>query len=83
VRRGPHPFFWLAMVFALLGGLAAWSAEPLAPSFALKSVMVYRIEVALSSSRRATRSSWPSGWPTAVTPSAVWSSRAGAAVEAG
>lgn len=36
------------MVFALLGGLAAWTAEPLAPSFALKSVVVYRIEVALA-----------------------------------
>jgi hypothetical protein len=43
--RKPHPFFYLSAGIAVLGLVAALLAASHAPSFALKSVLVYRLEI--------------------------------------
>jgi hypothetical protein len=41
------PFFWLVLVGLVPAALAAWAVDPYEPSWALRSVAVYRIEVGL------------------------------------
>jgi hypothetical protein len=40
-----HPFFGVTVAFISLGALAALVVDGIAPSFALRSVLVYRIEI--------------------------------------
>lgn len=42
------PFFWLVLVGLVPAALAAWAVDPHDPSWALRSVAVYRIEVGLA-----------------------------------
>jgi hypothetical protein len=42
---GPHAFFWVTCAILALGLLAAGTAGSRAPSFALLSEVVYRIEI--------------------------------------
>jgi hypothetical protein len=46
--RGPHPFFWLVVVSLIPSAVAACAADRRAPGYAVNSLWVYRLEVALA-----------------------------------